>query len=315
MSINRRVLITGANGFVGGHLRHHLQTCDYQVTSAVRSRHVDEIHADKVVEVGAVDGETYWGKALEGVTSVVHLANRAHVMGEGGMDSLSLFRQVNVEGSVNLAQQALSAGVKRFVFVSSVKVNGELTVGVPFSESRSPSPQDAYGLSKLEAEVELQELFVDTDCELVILRPPLIYGSGVKGNLAALLNMVRLGIPLPFGLLRNRRSVLLVDNFCSMIEAVLSKKVTGSAVYLVADRECLSTKEMVILMGRAMGKRVFLLPVPAGFLLVLGRVTGRGEQVQRLVGDLEVCCDKFYRDFVVEGVLAADKGFLRLVGV
>jgi len=313
MSVNSKVLVTGANGFVGRHLCRYLDSRGYPVVSAVRAKCTPIVEGNKVLSVGDIDGSTCWTAALADVSLIVHLANRAHVMGEQGLDSLAEFRRVNVDGSINLARQAIAAGVKRFVYVSSIKVNGESTSTVPFSDDDTPNPQDAYALSKFEAECALHELFSGTACELLILRPPLIYGAGVKGNLVGLSKLVRAGIPLPFGLVKNRRSMLLVDNFCLMIEAALSKTLLNYSVYLVADRQCLSIGEIVGFFATAMNKRVLLLPVPVRLLIAFGVCVGRKAEVERLVGSLEVCSDRFYRDFSIECNVSVEEGFRRMV--
>ena len=267
------LLITGGTGFVGQALVKRLG--DQPMRLATRADSAD------------------WGKVLFGITTVVHLAARVHVMHDTEADPLMAFRVVNVEGTLNLTRQAAAAGVKRFVFISSVKVNGELTQsGRAFTEADSPDPQDAYGLSKHEAEQGLRQLAVDTGMEVVIIRPPLVYGPGVKANFAALMRVVQRGWPLPLGAVHNQRSLVALDNLVDFIVTCITHPLAANQTFLVSDGQDLSTTELVRGMARASGVPARLLPVPVWALQAGARLLGKGDAVQRLCGNLQVDISK-----------------------
>ncbi|MEO8119105.1 MAG: SDR family oxidoreductase [Rhodoferax sp.] len=287
-----RFLVTGANGFVGKSLCTELTRRGEDVRAAVRSGHFDRGNSDYAV-VGAIDGGTDWSAGLGDQDVVVHLAARVHVMNDGATDPLAAFRQVNVQGTLNLARQAAAAGVKRFVFISSVKVNGECTFpGQTFAESDVPAPQDAYGLSKHEAEQGLRQLAADTGMELVIVRPPLVYGPGVKANFASLMRAVRRGWPLPFGAVHNRRSLVALDNLVDFLVTCVTHPQAANQTFLVSDGHDLSTPDLVRGLARAAGMTARLIPVPVWVLQAGAALVGQGESVQRLVGNLQVDISK-----------------------
>lgn len=243
--------------------------------------------------VGAIDGHTAWTAALSGVSTVVHAAARVHVMSDSSADPLAEFRRVNVDGTLNLASQAAAAGVKRFVFVSSVKVNGEQTLaGQPFSEADVGAPQDAYGQSKHEAEMGLRALASDTGMEVVIIRPPLVYGPGVKANFAALMRAVQRGWPLPLGAVHNQRSLVALDNLVDLIVTCLDHPAAANQTFLVSDGQDLSTAQLVQGMAQAAGVSARLLPVPVWALQAGAGLLGTGAAVQRLCGNLQVDISK-----------------------
>ena len=276
-----KILVTGANGFVGAALCRHLAARGDEVVKAVRSG------GDGVV-VGDIGPDTDWRPALEGVEVVIHLANRAHVMDETAADPLAVFRRVNRDGSLRLAEQAAACGVRRLVFVSSIKVNGEATKGRPFTAANPPAPEDAYGVSKLEAEQGLFALSARTGLEVVVVRPPLIHGPGVKGNLRTLMKAVGNGLPLPLGLVDNRRSLIGLGNLVDLLGLCARSPQAAGRVWLARDGEDLSTPELIRRMGRALGRPARLLPVPPILLRLAGAITGRGAAVSRLLGSLEV---------------------------
>jgi len=246
--------------------------------------------------VGAIDAETDWSLALQGVAIVVHLAARVHVMKEVSGDPLTEFRRVNVEGTFNLARQAGAAGVRRFVFISSVKVNGESTQdGRPFTEADTPNPQDAYGQSKHEAEQGLRLIAADTGMEVVIIRPPLVYGPGVKANFAALMRTVQRGWPLPLGAVHNQRSLVALDNLVDFIVACTIHPDAANQTFLVSDGQDISTTDLVRGLARAAGKQARLLPVPVWALQLAAGLIGKGSTVQRLCGNLQVDISKARR--------------------
>jgi len=255
-----------------------------------------------------------WGKVLFGITTVVHLAARVHVMHDTEADPLMAFRVVNVEGTLNLTRQAAAAGVKRFVFISSVKVNGELTQsGRAFTEADSPDPQDAYGLSKHEAEQGLRQLAVDTGMEVVIIRPPLVYGPGVKANFAALMRAVQRGWPLPLGAVPNQRSLVALSNLVDFIVTCIAHPQAANQTFLVSDGQDLSTTELVRGMARAAGVPARLLPVPVWALQAGATLLGKGGAVQRLCGNLQVDISKARQLLGWVPPISIDEGLRRVV--
>jgi nucleoside-diphosphate-sugar epimerase len=287
-----KVLVTGANGFVGREVLQRLNVMSgLQAVGSVRR--AAGLTGTTVVEVGDLTAQTDWSLTLAGADAVVHLAARVHVMQEIEIDPLTAFRAVNVEGTLNLARQAAAAGVKRFVFVSSVKVNGEDTPpGRAFTESEAPNPQDAYGQSKHEAEQGLRQLSADTGMEMVIIRPPLVYGPGVKANFAALMRVVQRGWPLPLGAVYNQRSLVALDNLVDFIVICITHPQAANQTFLVSDGQDLSTTELVRGMAQAAGVPARLLPVPVWALQAGASLFGKGDAVQRLCGNLQVDMSK-----------------------
>ena len=246
-----------------------------------------------VIEVGDLDANTDWSVALFGVSSVVHAAARAHVMKDQSADPLAEFRRVNVAGTLNLAQQAALAGVKRFVFVSSIKVNGEQTkIGQPFTEKDRATPVDAYGISKYEAEVGLRRIAKETGMEVVIIRPVLVYGPGVKGNFLSMMHWLHRGIPLPFGAVNNSRSFVSLDNLVDFIITCLHHPAAANQTFLVSDGEDVSTTQLLQYTASAMGVSSRLIPVPALVIRVAAKLLGKAEVAQRLCGNLQVDVSK-----------------------
>lgn len=282
-----KVLVTGASGFVGGAVCRRLLADGHQVVAAVRR---DDAFLPLDVEarrVGELGPDTDWRAALAGCDAVVHLAARAHVMNERAADPLALFRRVNRDGAVRLAEQAVAAGVPRFMLVSSIKVNGEGTpADRPYHADDPPAPVDAYGVSKAEAEAALAGLATRTGLSLAIVRPPLVHGPGAKGNLAALMKALALGLPLPLGALDNRRSLVGVDNLADALAFLLANGAQGR--FLVRDGEDVSTPQLIRLLAEGAGLRARLLPVPPALLGLAGRLTGKGAAIQRLTGSLVV---------------------------
>lgn len=289
------ILVTGASGFVGKPLCAALLARGWRVRSISRSNHPPIPGMEHLV-LGPIDENTDWLPALHGVTYIVHLAARVHVMREAAEDPLEAFRNVNVAGTLNLARQAAQAGVKRFVFVSSVKVNGEETTSRPFSELDVPNPQDAYGISKIEAEQQLLALAEETGLEIVIVRPPLVYGAGVKGNFAQMLRILHQRIPLPLASVCNARSLVYVENLLNvLILCVTHPKATGQT-YLVSDGEDISTPELISRLSRAMGFPARLFPFPIRGLELIAKLFGKGDQVRRLTSSLQIDSSKIRRE-------------------
>jgi nucleoside-diphosphate-sugar epimerase len=281
------VLVTGANGFVGEHLCRYMLNNGYRVKAALRHIMPNWQLCDQVA-VGDIDNATDWSRALAGMDIVVHLAARVHVMQESEADPLTAFRRVNVEGSIALARQAAQSGVKRLIYLSSVKVNGEQTYGEPFKADDEPGPEDAYGISKWEAEQALREVSEQTGLELVILRPVLVYGAGVKGNLERLMALIKRELPLPLAGVSNRRSLLSIQNLLDFTRCCIEHPHAPGEVFLVSDGEDLSTPDLIRKMAQAMDCRARLFPVPVSLLRLGGWLTGRSPVIARLTEDLQV---------------------------
>ena len=291
-----RVLVTGANGFVGQPLCEEILHQGWQVRGSVRSP--CQLPVDmEVVTMNAVDSETNWNDALRGVDAVIHLAARVHVMKDSAVDPLAEFLRVNLHGTVNLAQQAVRAGVKRFVYVSSIKVNSEKPrEGQKFCASDLPAPQSPYAISKWQAEQALHGVADETGLEVVIVRPPLVYGPGVKGNFAQMLELVTRRTPLPFASLHNRRSLIYVGNLVDALIACSTHSAAVGQTYLVCDGEDISTPELLRQLADAMGIPSRLLPCPPALLQLAGKLSGKSQQLERLLGSLQIDGDKIRRD-------------------
>jgi UDP-glucose 4-epimerase len=278
-----KALVTGATGFVGTALCARLADCGHGVVPAVRSKS----GLPHEVVVGNLDASTDWRPALTGCDAVLHLAARVHVMEDAAQNPLALYRATNTEATLNLARQAAQAGVKRFVFISTIKVNGEGR-DAPYRETDAAAPEDAYAISKWEAEQALQQIAADTGLEVVILRPPLVYGPGVKANFMRLLRTVERGWPLPLGAIRNRRSLLYLGNFVDAIRLCLEHPAAAGQIFLLDDGEPVSTPELIRAVARAMGRSARLLAVPVGMLELAGALLGKRAAVSRLTGSLYV---------------------------
>jgi UDP-glucose 4-epimerase len=273
----RQVFVTGASGFVGKALCEEFYKRNVPVTEVSRAWLAPESMANSLPQCG----------------TVVHLAARVHVMHDTAVDPVAAFRAVNVAGTLNLARQAVASGVKRFVFISSVKVNGEATrLGAPFSVDDLPAPLDPYGVSKMEAERGLREISAQTGMELVIIRPPLVYGPGVKANFAALMRAVQKGWPLPLGSVHNQRSLVALDNLVDFIITCITHPQAANQTFLVSDGHDLSTTELVRGMTQAAGLPARLLPIPVWALHAGASLLGKGDAVQRLCGNLQVDISK-----------------------
>lgn len=280
------ILVTGAGGFAGRAVCARLAGDGFPIRRVLRAGG-SAVTADDVA-VDDIGSDTDWTRALSGVDAVVHLAARVHVMRDTAADPLAAFRQTNVAGTKALARAAARAGVRRFVFVSSVKVNGERTGEHPFTERDTPRPQDAYGISKWEAEQRLAEVAAGTGMAVTVLRPPLMYGPGVKGNFLSLMRAVSRGWPLPLASIRNARSLLYVGNLADAIACCLGDRRPGLRTYLLSDREDLSTPELVRRLAAQFGRSPRLLPVPPGWLALGCRAVGREAAFERLAGSLRI---------------------------
>ncbi|MBD9438697.1 UDP-glucose 4-epimerase family protein [Pseudomonas sp. PDM04] len=289
-----RILLTGVSGFVGGaiHARLVQDNCG-ALTVALRQPMPQLPTSTTQVLVPAIDGDTDWTEALIGVDAVIHSAARVHVMNDNSNDPLAEFRKTNVAGTLNLARQAAAAGVRRFIYISSIKVNGEGTApGSPFLADAAPAPVDPYGVSKMEAEQALLALAGQTGMEVVIVRPPLVYGPGVKANFHNMMKWLKKGIPLPFGSIPNRRSLVGLDNLVDFIVVCLRHPDAAGQTFLVSDGEDLSTSELLRRMGTALGIPARLLPIPSWMLELGASMLGKKDLSQRLCGSLQVDISK-----------------------
>ncbi len=298
------VLVTGASGFVGGALCEALSHVGREVIPAVRCTRT--IHNERVV--GHIGRDTDWSPALPGVDVVVHLAARVHVMSDEEEYPLAAFRSVNTEGTLNLARQCAAAGIRRFVFVSSIKVNGEGRKQ-PYGESDQASPRDAYAISKWEAEQGLREIESATGMEVVILRPPLVYGPGVGANFLRLMRSVKKGWPLPFGRVENRRSLLYLGNFTDAIRLCLEHPAAAGKTYLLSDGEDVSSADLVRHLARAMNRPARLLPVPVSWLRMVGALAGRSAEMDRLLGSLAVDSSRIRQELGWRPPFSMEDGF------
>lgn len=291
--MTKNILVTGANGFVGRALCAELRGCGHAVHAVLRNLIRFDISGCEVVKVSDVAADTCWTEALHDIDVVVHLAARVHVMKDASADPLAEFLKVNLHGTVNLAQQAARAGVKRFVYASSIKVNGEQTSETaPFTELDKPNPQDPYAVSKWEAEQALQRIAQETNLEVVIVRPPLVYGPGVKGNFISLLAAIDRGIPLPLASASNARSLVYVGNLVDALIACATHPAAAGQTYLVSDGEDVSTAMLVEKIAQALGRSSRSFHFPPALLRALAGLAGRSDQADRLLGSLRVSGEK-----------------------
>jgi nucleoside-diphosphate-sugar epimerase len=303
-----RILVTGATGFVGRALVRRLLADGRAVRAAVRPASEALPAGAETVTVDDIGPDTDWRTALAGVDAVVHLAARAHVLRDSSADAHARYRAVNTLGALRLAEAAAAAGIRRFVFLSSARVHGDHTTGSPFNESSPLLAEDPYGRSKADAERGLAALGTTGRLEPVILRPPLVYGPGARGNFARLVALVARGVPLPLGTVRNRRSLIFVGNLVDAIVRSLDHPSAAGETFMVSDREDLSTPDLVRRIARALGKPARLVPVPAALLRLGGALAGRSDDVARLLDDLVVDSSKIRAFLGWSPVLTLDEG-------
>jgi nucleoside-diphosphate-sugar epimerase len=287
----KKILVTGANGFIGHNLYKNLIKLNYSVKGTARNLNTVLINYDtKYISVGNIDGKTNWDHALEGVDCVIHCAGKAHVINK--KDELDIYRVINREGTKHLAEQAVKAKVKRLIFLSSVKVNGESTGNFDdpkiFTNDDMPNPQDSYAISKFEAEQALWEIASKTNLEIVIVRLPLVYGKDVKGNLKRLIKLINLKIILPFVDIKNKRSLIGIDNLVDVLIRCIEHPNAAGKTFLVSDGEDLSTTELINIIASEMNRSVRLFWLPRALLKFFGFILMRQSQINRLIGSLQI---------------------------
>jgi UDP-glucose 4-epimerase len=282
--VKNKILITGFSGFVGNSLLTPLISHDLVLLGRKKQDKFafPFFHSE-------FNAESDYSSALAGVDVVIHSAARVHMMNEQTTDPLAAFREVNTFGTLNLARQAAASGVKRFIFISSIKVNGEATAeGEAFRFDDTAKPEDAYSISKAEAETGLKQIATQTGMELVIIRPPLIYGPGVKANFAAMMKLARINLPLPLGAIKNKRSLVALDNLVDLIITCIDHPKAANQTFLVSDDQDVSTTELLQMMTRAAGKAPWFMPVPVSWLKLAGKFIGKQAVIDRLCGNLQV---------------------------
>lgn len=308
------ILVTGANGFVGTALCRRLVQGGHNVRGVMRTlTSAEASQAGEVVVVDDIGPGTDWCGSLDGVDAVVHLAGRVHVLADSAADPITEFRRVNTAGTERLARAAAAAGVRRFVFISSIKVNGESSQSVPFLAEDRPAPKSPYAISKWEAEQILRRVAADTGLEMVVIRPPLVYGPGVKANFLRLLQWVDRGIPLPLASVDNRRSLVALDNLVDLIVRCVEHPAAAGQVFLVSDGEDLSTPELVRRIAVKMGRSPKLFPFPPALLRYGARVLGKQAAVERLCGSLQVNIGKTKQVLAWTPPVTADEALERTV--
>jgi nucleoside-diphosphate-sugar epimerase len=309
-----RIAITGPTGFVGRRLAARL-LADGRVVRGISRRPPDTHVVDREwYSVEVVDGSTEWSEALAGVEIIIHLAARTHAIRERGGGKLADYRPLNVDGTRRLAEGAARSGVRRLLFVSSIKVNGERTTERPYLANDPPRPEDAYGISKWEAEQALWETASATGLEVVVVRPPLVYGPGARGNFARLCDAVRRGMILPLGAVKNHRSLVALDNLVDLLACCAFHPAAAGHTFLVSDGEDLSTPELVRRIAAAMRTEARLLSVPPAALRFAGHITGQTAEVTRLLGSLQVDMEHTRRTLCWAPPLTVDQGLAAAVG-
>lgn len=286
------LLLTGANGFVGSRLAQALEAAsDIDLTATIRR--AVAMPAPKTIIVKGLDAKTDWSEALKGQSVVLHAAARAHIMKDDASDPLLEYRRTNVEGTLKLARQAAAEGVKRFIFLSSIKVNGEETkVGRPFNANDIARPLDDYGISKAEAEKGLLKISSETGMEVVVVRPPLVYGPNVKGNFVKISALVAKGVPLPLAMVKNQRSFVAIDNLVDLIITCVNHPKAKNQIFLASDGQDLSTPELLHGIAKAMGRDIKLFPLPPPLLSLGAAVIGKKDQANRLLASLQLDISK-----------------------
>jgi len=322
----KKILVTGASGFIGGSICEYLLKSGRPFCASVRSNELIPLKTDiKYLSVGEINNHTNWKEALIDTNCVIHCAGRAHIMSEMNANEIKNCYSVNVEGVKQLAEQAVKAGVKKLIFLSSIKVNGENTYKeyykvrsrekkkYIFTSNDKPNPKDVYSISKLKAENVLWEISSRTNLEIVIVRLPLVYGRGVKGNLARLIKLIKSGIPLPFSMISNNRSMISMDNLIDLLIQCVDNPKANGKTFLASDGEDLSTPKLIKLIALSMEKRAYLFPLPVFLLKILSSIFGKKREINRLVGSLRI--DNSYTKELLNWTppISVEEGIRRMV--
>lgn len=288
-----RALVTGASGFVGKALCMELATRGFDIVAVIRTHDAPLAEmASKLIIANLADINDEFQSALQQVDVVIHVAGRAHVLKEQAANPYQAYAKINIEATKNLALAAASNGVKRFIFISSIKVNGETTSMVPFNELNTPSPEDDYGKTKYEAEKELRVIAANSNMEIVIIRPPLIYGKGVKANFKNLIKLCHYKLPLPFGAIHNKRSMVYVENLVDFIITCASHPKAANEIFLISDDEDVSTSELILAIRQSLSLPALLIPIPQQWVVFLLSLIGKKSLATRLCGNLQVDISK-----------------------
>jgi nucleoside-diphosphate-sugar epimerase len=286
-----KILLTGSTGFIGSELLRQLKLKKYLIHTSSRSTYEEKVNGVKNFIINQIYNDTNWSEALEGVDCVIHCAGVATETYKSDTSVLSYYRKINVEGTRNLAFQAAAKGVKRFIFISSIKVNGERTEGfLSFKNTDIPKPEGIYAISKWEAEQSLHSISKQTGLEIVIIRPPIVYGQQVKGNFYRLINFIDRGFPLPFGKVNNLRSYVALDNLVDLIICCINHPKAAGQIFLVSDGEDLSITDLIKKIAFILKKKPFLFPVPISFMKFSGKIMGKSREIDRLVSSLRLDC-------------------------
>jgi nucleoside-diphosphate-sugar epimerase len=308
-----RILSTGSTGFVGKALMSALHTKRHEISAPMRFQSESSASLNSFV-IGDIDATTNWCTALNGADAVVHLAARVHIIRDTARNPLAEFRTVNTDGTLNLARQAATAGVRRFIFLSTIGVNGNSTAhGKIFTETSASLPHDPYSVSKHEAEVGLRAISKSTGMEIVIIRPTLVHGSKAPGNFGKLTRLVAKGLPLPLASIDNRRSLVGIDKLVDFIITCLEHPAAANETFLVSDGEDLSTPDLIRRMARAMNLPARLLPVPKSVLMAAASMLGKRDVAQRLCGSLQVDISKARTLLGSNPPVSVDEGLRRAV--
>ena len=306
----KKILITGGQGFIGKAIAFTAHSQGNTIRISSRQNNIKNA-SFQCIQTTDINSNTNWKIALEDIDVVIHCAARAHVLNENAKDPCKSFNEANYHGTLNLAAQAIKAGVKRFIFLSSIGVNGAETHGHPYTADDIPNPHSDYSRSKHEAEIGLMKLASESTLEVVIIRPPLVYGPSAPGNFQLLLTFLLRGIPLPLGNIHNKRSLVALDNLVNLIITCLDHPAAANQVFLVSDGDDLSTSDLLRRMGNALGKPARLLPIPASWLNLAATLVGKRSVAQRLCGSLQVDIEKTRRLLGWTPPLSVDQGLKR----
>jgi len=312
--LRSKVFITGATGFVGKALVSELVAQNFLVSAAVRDDTAVIAKGVLKITVGDLTKINDWQATLQSIDVVIHMAGRAHIMNDNATDPLAAFRKMNTEVTLLLAKQSAKVGVKRFIFMSSVKVNGEMTeLNKPFISSDQFVPNDPYGLSKYEAEKGLLDLAKESGMEVVIIRPPLVYGAGVRANFATMMRWINKNVPLPFGAIHNQRSLVALDNLVSFIVHCINHPKAANEVFLISDGEDVSTTKLLQKVAKAFNKEPWLISIPVSWMSFAARLMGKGDVANRLFGSLQVDSSKARNLLGWKPVITMDEQLKKIV--